>query len=70
MPRTKGSLGKDRAIDAKKLRDVLKPIYDKLRNAGVQEESLPSNDLLVAKLLDFLDEDQIDNWVNDYARLM
>lgn len=62
MGRVKGSISKDRSIDAEALREVLKPIYEKLREKGVKDSDLPNNEDLVDRLLDFIDEKAIDEW--------
>jgi hypothetical protein len=67
MPRTKGSISKDRSIDAEALREVLKPIYENLRSRGVNDADLPDNEELVARLLEFIDEKGIDEWAEKYA---
>jgi hypothetical protein len=66
MARVKGSISKDRPIDAESLRETLKPIYEELKNKGVKEEDLPSADYLTASLLKFLDSDAINKWSNKY----
>jgi hypothetical protein len=70
MGRRKGSISKDRLIDAEALREVLKPIYDELVEAGVGEAQLPSNEALVSKLLHFLDPTKVTKWVKEYAAVM
>jgi len=65
--RVKGSITKDRSIDAEALREVLKPIYEKLRAKGVSDADLPNNEDLVDRLLDYIDENAVDEWVNKYA---
>jgi hypothetical protein len=65
--RVKGSITKDRSIDAEALREVLKPIYEKLREKGVTDTDLPNNEDLVDRLLDFIDEKAIDDWAGEYA---
>ena len=67
MGRVKGSISKDRSIDADALREVLKPIYEKLRDKGVNDADLPNNEDLVDRLLDFIDEEPVNNWVDQYA---
>lgn len=67
MGRVKGSITKDRSIDAEALREVLKPIYEKLRDKGVSDADLPNNEDLVDRLLDYIDEDAVDQWADKYA---
>ena len=67
MGRVKGSISKDRSIDAEALREVLKPIYEKLRDKGVNDSDLPNNEDLVDRLLDFIDENAVDGWADKYA---
>ena len=67
MGRVKGSISKDRSIDAEALREVLKPIYEKLRDKGVSDSDLPNNEDLVDRLLDFIDEKAVDGWADKYA---
>ena len=67
MGRVKGSISKDRSIDAEALREVLKPIYQRLRDKGVNDEDLPSNEDLVDRLLGFIDEESVDRWVDEYT---
>ena len=67
MGRVKGSITKDRSIDAEALREVLKPIYEKLRDKGVTDTDLPNNEDLVDRLLGFIDEDAVDKWAGQYA---
>ncbi len=67
MGRVKGSIAKDRSIDAEALREVLKPIYEKLRVKGVNDADLPNNEDLVDRLLGFIDEKAIDEWADKYA---
>ena len=49
--RVRGAISKDRSIDAEALREVLKPIYEKLRGKGVADDDLPNNEDLVDRLL-------------------
>lgn len=67
MGRVKGSITKDRSIDAEALREVLKPIYEQLRAKGVSDADLPSNEDLVDRLLEFIDEKAVDEWSGKYA---
>ncbi len=67
MGRVKGSVSKDRSIDAEALREVLQPIYEILRDRGVNDEDLPNNEDLVSRLLDFIDEEAIVDWAHKYA---
>ncbi|QNH14826.1 hypothetical protein [Xanthomonas sp. SI] len=67
MGRVKGSITKDRSIDAEALREVLKPIYEKLREKGVSDTDLPNNEDLVDRLLEFIDEKAVDDWGDKYA---
>ncbi len=67
MGRVKGSITKDRSIDAEALREVLKPIYENLRDKGVSDTDLPSNEDLVDRLLEFIDEKALDEWGQKYA---
>ena len=67
MGRVKGSISKDRSIDAEALREVLKPIYEKLRDKGVNDADLPNNEDLVDRLLNFIDESAVDEWADKYA---
>ncbi len=67
MGRVKGSISKDRSIDAEALREVLKPIYEKLRDKNVNDADLPNNEDLVDRLLEFIDEGAIDEWADKYA---
>jgi hypothetical protein len=67
MPRTKGSISKDRSLDAEALREVLKPIYAKMREKGVSDSDLPDNEELVGRLIEFIDDSAIDQWVDKYA---
>lgn len=69
MARTKGSISRPRVIDPEELREILKPIYDKLAKAGVPEARLPSNEALVSHLLGWVDRDKIDAWIKDFAKL-
>ena len=67
MGRVKGSISKDRTINAEALREVLKPIYETLEQKGVTAENLPTNEDLVDRLLGFVDEKAIDDWAGEYA---
>jgi hypothetical protein len=67
MGRVKGSITKERSIDAEALREVLKPIYENLKAKGVNDADLPSNEDLVDRLLNFIDEKAVDDWGNQYA---
>lgn len=67
MARVKGSITKDRSIEAEALREVLKPIYEKLRDKGVSDADLPSNEDLVDRLLNYIDQAAVDEWVGKYA---
>jgi len=67
MGRVKGSITKERSIDAQPLRKVLKPIYENLRDKGVNDADLPSNEDLVDRLLNFIDDKAIDEWGDKYA---
>lgn len=67
MGRVKGSITKDRSIDAEALREVLKPIYEQLREKGVSDTDLPNNEDLVDRLLEFIDEKAVDEWGTKYA---
>ena len=69
MPRTKGAVGRGRTMEAERLREILKPIHDKLKRAGLSEAALPTNDALVSKLLDWVDNAKIDAWVKQYVKL-
>jgi hypothetical protein len=68
--RKRGSISKPRLMDAEVLREILKPIYDELVEAGVEEAQLPSNEALISKLLHFLDQNAVSKWVKEYAALM
>jgi hypothetical protein len=70
MGRKKGSISTPRNIPAEELREILKPIFNKLRKARVPEMQLPSNEALVSKLLDWIDQEKVDDFVNTYAKLM
>ena len=70
MTRSKGSIGKPRSFDPHDLRQILKPIHDKLAKAGVREERMPGNDMIVSKLLDWIDTKKVDEWVRNYAKTM
>jgi hypothetical protein len=72
MGRTKGSVGKDRhvQIPADDLREKLKPIYNKLRKAGVTDAALPTADAILGKLIMWADDSKIDEWVKKYAEAM
>ena len=67
MGRVKGSISKDRSIDAEALREVLKPIYEKLRDKGVNDADLPNNEDMVDRLLDFINEETVDEWASKYS---
>ncbi len=67
MGRVKGSITKDRSIDAEALREVLKPIYEKLRDKGVSDADFPNNEDLVDRLLNYIDEKAVDEWAGKYA---
>lgn len=67
MARQKGSISKDRSLDAEALREVLKPIYERLRENGVEATEMPNNEDLVDRLLGFIDQQAIDEWANKYA---
>jgi len=68
MGRVKGSITKERSIDAEALREVLKPIYENLKAKGVNDADLPSNEDLVDRLLNFIDEKAVDEWGDQYAQ--
>ncbi len=70
MGRARGSVAKDREVPADELRDILKPIFDKLRKAKVPEERLPNNDALVSMLLNWIDDDKVNAWIKSYAETM
>ena len=67
MARVKGSITKDRSVDAEALRELLKPIYEKLREKGVRDADLPNNEDLVDRLLDYIDEKAVNEWIEKYA---
>jgi pyridoxine 5'-phosphate synthase PdxJ len=67
MGRVKGSITKDRSLDAEALREVLKPIYEKLREKGVSDVDLPNNEELVDRLLENIDENAVEEWTGKYA---
>jgi lipoate-protein ligase A len=67
MGRVKGSITKDRSLDAEALREVLKPIYEKLREKGVSDADLPNNEELVDRLLENIDEKAVEEWIKKYA---
>jgi hypothetical protein len=70
MGRKKGSISTPRNIPAEGLREILKPIFNKLRKARVPEAQFPSNETLVSKLLDWIDDSKVDKFVTEYAKLM
>lgn len=70
MGRVKGAIVKARAIDPEELREILKPIYEKLKRAGVSDAAMPPTEALVAKLLGWIDNDQVATWVKEYAKVM
>jgi hypothetical protein len=70
MARTKGAIHKPKSLDPGELREVLKPIHEKLRKAGVPDERMPSNEALVSKILDWIDDKEVGQWVADYAKTM
>jgi hypothetical protein len=70
MSKPKGSISKARSFDAGTLREILKPIHDKLSKAGVPEARMPSNEAIVSKLLSWLDQDKVAEWVKKYAETM
>ncbi len=70
MGRKKGSVGKNRSVPADELRDVLKPVFAKLEKAGVPRERLPRNDAIVSKLLEWIDDKKVDDWIAMYAKAM
>ncbi len=69
MARTKGAISKPRQIDAEELREVLKPVFEKLKKAGVPEERLPTLEAVVSHVLDWVDDAKVDEWVKKYAAL-
>jgi len=56
-------------FDAEELREILKPIYDKLVKKGVPEERLPSNETLVSHILDWVDDDKVNDWIDGFSKL-
>jgi hypothetical protein len=66
----KGAIHKGRVIGARKLREFLKPIHARLRRAGVPKSRLPDNDAIVSKLLDFVDDEKVQDWIDRYADAM
>jgi len=64
MPRTKGAIAKDRTLKASSLRRALKPIYVKLKSAGVPTQHMPSADEIVALLPRWIDEARVNTWVS------
>lgn len=58
----KGPLLKiDPLMQGKTLREVLKPIYEKLRDKGVNDADLPNNEDLVDRLLGFIGRKPLTN---------
>jgi hypothetical protein len=67
MAKPKGAISRDRIVEAETLREVLKPVYEKLREKGVSEFDLPSSEDLVKRLSHFIDYNKIDEWGDKYA---
>lgn len=65
MPgRKKGSVVKDRAVDAATLRDMFKPIYKKLEENGVPEEDMPTPEYLLSRLVKKIPSEAVDDFTN------
>lgn len=67
MARTKGAISKARSIDAEELREVVKPVFEKLKKAGVPEERLPTVEAVVSHVLDWVDDGKVNEWVKNFA---
>lgn len=70
MSRPKGAIAADRSLDAAELRAILKPVFQKLKKAGVPEERMPHNDAIISKLMSWIDGAKVDAWVKAYAAAM
>lgn len=70
MPRPKGAIQKDREFSARNLSEKLKPIHKMLNAAGVKEADMPSNDVILGRMLNWLDWEKAKKWVADYAKVM
>lgn len=69
MAKKKGSISKGRLLNAEQLREILKPIYDKLEKAGVPDERLPTNEALISHIVQWVDHKKVDAWVTKFAAL-
>ena len=65
--RTKGSVAKPRNLDPIDLRELLKPIHDRLVAKGVPEYRLPSNTALASHVLDWVDDNKVNAWIDAFA---
>lgn len=68
MDKAKAPRAKERFIDAEALREVLQPIYENLREKGVNDKDLPREEYVVARLLEFVDQTAINKWLDEYAK--
>jgi hypothetical protein len=67
MTKQKGSISVDRSFPAQELRELLKPIFNKLKKAGVREDRYPSAELILSHLLEWVDDEKVSEWVQKYA---
>ena len=51
------------------VQEVLKPLYAKLKKAGVPEERWPSHEHIISKLIGWSNDEKVDDWVEKYAAL-
>lgn len=70
MPRPKGSIAKNREFSAAKLRNLLKPIHDKLSAAGIPAVRIPTNDAILSLVLEWVDQDKVDAWIETLTGAM
>lgn len=69
VSKKRGSIDKPRVFDAEELREILKPIYDRLMAQGVPNARLPSNETLVSHILDWVDDAKVSAWIDGFAKL-
>jgi hypothetical protein len=66
--RPKGAVSKPRMIGAVALRKVFRRVQDQLKARGLTPHQLPSNDLLASKLVDWLSDEKIDDFVKGWVK--
>lgn len=63
----KGAIRTDRVFPAAMVRELLKRVHEKIEKAEIPEEDRPSTDAILRRVLGWVDEGKINEWVQDLA---